>query len=158
MRRGNITEKERRQIVALTRRGWKQVRIARKLGITAPSISKAQRAAGLPTRPRFAPDIFVVQFFQEGWPGRRIARHLHMPLERVYAAAHRLGFHYVKPLVGDGLAFVKDVKDVKKRDYVNRLAKKHGVAWATALRLAHRTTGIRRFKKGKGAPPLTSAE
>src|SRR4029077_15411806 len=87
----HVTEKERKAIRRMTLKGIRQSVIARTLKITAPSVSKAQRAMGLPTR-LIVPEEKIMELFRKGWGGYKIHRVLRIPTNQIYRIAHLHGF------------------------------------------------------------------
>ncbi|HXC33934.1 MAG TPA: helix-turn-helix domain-containing protein [Verrucomicrobiae bacterium] len=148
-----LSEKQKRKIVALARRGWKQGAIARELGLHPQTVAKTQRAAGLPTRP-YPPDVLILELFQEGWSGGRIAKYLRTSVSHTYAVAHRHHFQHVRTIKGDVLGFVEAVK--KREGYILHLARKFGLGLFHARRLARAVLGVEMFRRGGTAPPLTA--
>src|SRR5690242_11120275 len=92
MKRGHLTKAEKKQIRALTKKGVRQSEIARRLGITAPSVSKAQKQMGLPTRVP-TPEAQILALFRQRVPGVEISKRLKCPANRVWAIAHKHGIH-----------------------------------------------------------------
>jgi hypothetical protein len=156
--RWHLTTAERKKIRELTRKGVRQSEISRALGITAPSVSKAQRAMGLPTR-LMIPEKKILRLFRRGWGGYKISRHLRVPVNQVYAVAHRNRFRrkdgigYPEPH-GDVAGFIEALK--RREGYIKTLAKKFGVGFCQARKLAHQTLGTYRFRPGASKPPLSS--
>jgi hypothetical protein len=156
--RWHVTAEERKQIRAMTRKGVRQSQIARALGIGAPSVSKAQVAMGLPTR-LAVPEKKVMELFEKGWGGYRIARHLRVPVNQVYGVAHRHNFRrsdaagYPTPPENEA-AFIAAVKN--REDYVIRLAAKYKIGIIKAGRLARQALNCPQFRPGATKPPLSS--
>jgi len=115
--RWHVTAIEREAIRRMTVKGVRQSVIARTLGIAAPSVSKAQRSMGLPTR-LVIPKDEIMRLFRKGWGGYRISKYLHVPANQVYAVAHQNKFRrkdgigYPEPH-GDVAAFIQAVKIAK---------------------------------------------
>jgi hypothetical protein len=156
--RWHLSGTEKKQIRRLTLGGVRQSEIARTLGITAPSISKAQRAMGLPTR-LVVPEKKIMELFEQGWGGHRISKHLHVPANQVYALAHKNHFHradnagYPTPLENEA-RFVEAVR--QREGYIRTLAKKYGIGQVKAQRLARQVLATERFRPGACKPPLSS--
>jgi hypothetical protein len=156
--RWHVTPNEKHQIRRLTLRGVRQSVISRKLGISAPSVGKAQIAMALPTHLVW-PEKQILQLFKSGWGGYRIHRHLHVPVNQIYAIAHRAGFKrkdgigYPEPR-GDVSGFIEAVKS--REGYIGHLAKKFGVASCQASKLAHEVLKTVQFRPGASKPPLSS--
>jgi hypothetical protein len=156
--RWHLTRKEKDQIRRLTLRGVRQSVIARKLGITAPSVSKAQRAMGLNTR-LIVPEERIMELFRAGWGGLRIHNHLKVPVNQIYACAHRNSFRradgvgYPTPR-GDVAGFIEALK--RRDDYIENLAGKYGLAFHSAKKIAHEVLGTIQFAPGTSKPPLSS--
>jgi hypothetical protein len=156
--RWHLSAKEKKTIRRMTKRGIRQSVIARTLGITAPSVSRAQRAMGLPTHLVW-PEQRILALFKEGWGGYRISKYLHVPANQVYAVAHKNHFRR-KDNVGyptnsvKEAAFVEAVK--RKENYSKRLARQYGVGLCKANRLAKQILGVRRLRPGLSKPSLSS--
>jgi hypothetical protein len=142
----------------MTLRGIRQSVIARELKITAPSVSKAQRAMGLPTH-LVIPEEKIMELFRAGWAGYKISKHLHVPANRVWETMHKHGFQREDRL---GIAtppenierFVEALK--RREDHILRLARKYKVGLCKANRLAHEVLGCPEFRPGAAKPPLSS--
>jgi hypothetical protein len=158
MKRGKLTQSERNRIRRMTLKGIRQSVIARKLGITAPSISKAQRSMGLDTHLTI-PEDEIMRLFREGWGGYRIHRFLKVPTNQIYRVAHEHGFRrtdgvgYPEPH-GDIAGFVDALK--RRDDHIVNLREKFGLGVCQANRLAHKILGTVRFCPGASKPPLSS--
>jgi hypothetical protein len=156
--RGNLTRAEREAIRGMTLSGIRQSVIARELKLTAPTVSKAQRAMGLPTR-LVIPEEEILRLFREGWGGHRISKHLHVPANQVYAVAHKNNFRrtdgvgYPTPK-GDVPAFIEALK--RRDGYIKQLARKFGVGFCQAQKIAHEVLGTLQFRPGVAKPPLSS--
>jgi hypothetical protein len=158
MIRWHLTKAEKQKIKEMTRAGVRQSVIARALGITAPSVSKAQRALGLPTR-LAVPEKEIMQLFHQGWGGTRIAKHLRIAVSAVYKVAHKNDFR--RP---DGVGYptnpeneAKLIEALKrKEDYSKRLAEKYKVGLCKTNRLAHEVLACPQFRPGVSKPPLSS--
>jgi len=158
MKRGHLTKKEKQKIARMTLAGLRQSVIARELGIGAASVSKVQRAMGLPTR-LVIPEKEILELFHAGWGGHRIAKHLHVPVNQVYAVAHKNNFRR-QDNVGyptDPVAEAQLIEGIKKKeDYAIRLGKKYKVGLNKANRLAHEVLACPEFRPGASKPPLSS--
>src|SRR5258708_25276203 len=88
--RWHLTDAEKKKIRRLTLQRVPQAEISRRLHIGHPTVGKAQRAMGLPTRPP-TPEKQIVKLFHEGWGGLRIHKHLRVPANQVYAVFHKHG-------------------------------------------------------------------
>jgi transcriptional regulator len=91
MFRWHLTDEEKQKIRELTLAGVRQSEIARQTNLTAPSVSRAQKAMGLPTHLPI-PEKKIMSLFQKGWGGYKIARHLRVPVSAVYKIAHKNKF------------------------------------------------------------------
>jgi hypothetical protein len=153
--RWHVTDAEKAEIRRLTKAGMRQSEIARRLGITAPSVSKAQRANGLPTK-LIWPETKIVSLFKRGWGGYRIAKHLHVPVNQVYsiAHAHHINNGWAKTPEENEARFIEALK--RGDDYVKRLAIKYMVAFCRANRIAHEVLKTIEFRPGLSKPPLSS--
>jgi hypothetical protein len=158
--RWHVTPKEKEEIRRLTIAGVRQAVIARRLKITAPSVSKVQRAMGLPTH-LVIPEQEIMRLFREGWGGYRIAKHLKVCAHCVYAVMHKNGFRRADG-AGSGYAdadeagFIEAVKN--HSDYANNLAPKFRIGICKGQRLARETLGVTRLLPGRSSPPLSSHE
>src|SRR5260370_30334791 len=156
--RWHLSDAERREIRRLTIAGVRQSEIARRLRIGRDSVSKAQRAMGLPTR-LVIPEQKIMELFRRGWGGYRISKHLHVPANQVYAVAHKNNFRRAD---GAGYPTPKEnercfIEAVKNRDnYIKHLAKKCGVGICKAHRLAREVLATPRFRPGASKPALSS--
>jgi len=156
--RWHLSAKEKQTIRRMTKRGIRQSVIARTLGIKAPSVSRAQKQMGLPTR-LVIPEKKILALFEEGWGGYKISRHLKIPRNQVYGVAHKNNFRredgvgYPTDPVKQA-AFVEAVK--RKENYSKRLARQYGVGLCKANRLAKQILGIPRLRPGLSKPPLSS--
>jgi hypothetical protein len=158
--RWHLTIKEKAQIYRLTLKRVPQATIARLLHIGAPSVSKAQREMGLPTRLAMViPEQRIMELFEKGWGGVRIAKQLRIAVSAVYKVAHKHGFRRQdgsgspEPK-GDVAGFIEALK--RRENYVIRLARKYGVAICRAQRIAHEVLGTYRFRPGASKPALSS--
>jgi hypothetical protein len=158
MRRWHLSDREKAKIRGLTRRGVRQSVIARTLKITAPTVSKAQRAMGLNTR-LIVPEEKIMNLFRAGWAGYKISKHLHVPANRVWETMHKHEFQREDRL---GIAtppenIARFVEALKRReDHILRLARKYKVGRCKANRLAHEILGTVQFRPGASKPPLSS--
>ena len=156
--RWHVTAAEKKEIARLTRAGIRQSVIARTLGIGAPSVSKVQREAGLPTR-LIVPEAKILKLFTRGWGGYKISKHLHVPANQVYRVAHKNNFRradgigYPEPH-GDVAGFIEAVK--RGDGYIKVLARKYGVGFCQARRIALEIRGVPEFRRGLAKPPLSS--
>jgi predicted transcriptional regulator len=158
--RGRVTDAEKDEIRRLTLAGVRQSVIARKLKITAPSVSKAQIAMGLPTRLVVPPipEEAIMKLFSEGWGGYAIAKALHVSTTKVFAVAHKNNFHradkagWKTPLENER-KFIEAIK--RRENYIKVLARKYGMGFCRARELAHQVLGTSEFRRGMG-PPLSS--
>jgi transposase-like protein len=156
--RWHLTPEEKKQIRALTRAGVRQSEIALRLGITAPSVSKVQRAAGLPTK-LVTPEKQIMELFKKGVGGYTISRRLRCPANRVWAVAHKHGFRRA-----DGVGYPlsrelreKIIEAIRAHDdHATQIAEKFGVTAESVLRLAHRELRCPEFRSGRSKPPLSS--
>jgi hypothetical protein len=156
--RWHVTAKERRRVKELTLQRLTQADIARKLGLTAPTVSRIQKLLGLPTRiPTPAtPESKIVEMFQAGCGGYEISRMLRCPANRVWAV--RKKYKIPMPANGSGChepkgnipGFLADLE--KRAGYIKVLARKHGVGFVTARRLAHIHLACLEFRRGVGLP------
>jgi hypothetical protein len=157
--RWHLTPEEKKEIARMTRAGIRQSEISRRLNIGRDSVSKAQRAMGLPTR-LVIPEKQILRLFRRGWGGHRISKHLHVPANQVYAVAHRNKFRR-KDGVGYPLSAQKRQQLMDDAalhvDHGNHLAEKRAVTPQTALRWIHRAVGPGRLRPGASKPPLSSA-
>jgi hypothetical protein len=155
--RGHVTSQERDEIRKLTLAGVRQSVIARKLKITAPSVSKAQRAMNLPTH-IVIPEEQIMELFRAGWAGYKISKHLHVPANRVFAVAHKNNFHredkagWKTPMENER-RFIEALK--RRENYIKVLARKYGMGFCRARQIAHQVLGTSEFRRGVG-PPLSS--
>jgi len=155
MRRGHITAEEKAEIERLTRAGVRQSEIARRLGITAPSVSKVQRQMGLPTKLVW-PEEKIVELFKLGWGGYKISKHLKVPANQVYKIAHKHGLNngWKQTPKENDERFIEALK--RGENYAKRLAIKYGVAFCRANQLAHQILETPQFRPGLSKPPLSS--
>lgn len=156
--RWHLTPKEKRRIRRLTLAGVRQSEIARRLKITAPSISKAQRAMGLATHLPI-PEKRIMRLFRFGWGGYRIAKHLRIAVSAVYKVAHQNNFHRVDnagyPTPAENEArFIEALKH--REGYIKTLARCYGIGLVKAQRLAHTVLECPEFRPGLSKPPLSS--
>jgi hypothetical protein len=151
--------KERAKIKRLTLAGIRPSVIARIMHLTAPPVSKTQRAMGLPTCLP-TPERETVELFTQGWSGKRIREHLGVPANRIWAVHKKYGF---KKADGTGAAgrpkgdirgFIEAVK--RRDDYIKRLAEKYGLGICYAKKLAHEVLATLQFRPGASKPPLSS--
>jgi predicted transcriptional regulator len=156
--RGHITAAEKTEIRRLTLAGTRQSVIARTLHITAPTVSKIQRSMGLPTH-IVIDEKKIMELFEKGWAGYKIARELHTPANRVFAVAHKNNFHredkagWKTPMENER----KFIEALKRREgYIRTLAKKYGMASCRARKIAHEILGTIEFRPGASKPPLSS--
>ncbi len=156
--RWHLTIAEKRKIRRLTLKGIRQSVIARIMHLTAPTVSKVQVSMGLPTH-LVIPEKKIMKLFQRGWGGYKISKHLHIPANQVYAVAHKNNFRrpdgigYPTPH-GDVDGFIEALK--KKEGYIKTLAKKYGVGFCQARKIAHEVLVTARFRPGASKPPLSS--
>lgn len=156
--RWHVSNDEKEKIRELTLAGVRQSVIARTLKITAPTVSKLQRAMGLPTR-LVIPEDEILRLFREGWGGYRIHRHLKIPVNQIYRVAHENGFRradgigYPEPH-GDVAGFIEAVKN--REDHIKHLAEKFGLGVCQANKIAHEILGTVQFRPGASKPPLSS--
>jgi hypothetical protein len=156
--RWHLTAKEKREIARRTRARERQSEIARAMHLTAPTVGKAQREMGLPTR-LVVPEKKILELFEKGWGGYRISRHLHVPVNQVYAVAHRNHFHradgagYPTPAENEA-RFIAAVRN--REDYIIRLARKYEIGICKAQRLAREILATPRFRPGLSQPALSS--
>jgi transposase-like protein len=157
-RRWHLTAEEKREIARRTRAGERQSKIARALGIGAPSVSRAQRAMGLPTR-LVIPEEQILELFRQGWGGCRISKALHVPVNQVFAVAHKNNFRradkrgYPTPVENEA-RFIEAVRN--REDYCARMAAKYGIGITKAQRLARIVLNTPRFRPGASKPALSS--
>lgn len=157
MKRGHLTSGEKRKIRRLTLAGWRQSKIARHLRITAPSVSKTQRAMGLPT---IVPidESEVERLFKAGCGGYQIAKHLRVSVPRIYEVLHRRGLRRdgrgSEYAGADVVGFIAAVKN--RSDYINRLAEKFHIGICKAQRIAREVLNCPEFRPGLSKPPLSS--
>ncbi len=156
--RWHLSDAEKAKIRELTLAGVRQSEISRALGITAPSVSKAQRAMGLRTRLAW-PEKKILRLFKRGWGGIRISKVLHVPANQVYRIAHDNHFRradgigYPEPH-GDVAGFIQALK--KRQGYIRSLAKAYGVGFCQAREIAHEVLATVRFRPGASKPALSS--
>jgi hypothetical protein len=156
--RWHVTDAEKAEIGRLTQAGVRQSVISRTLKITAPTVSRAQRAMGLPTLLP-TPEKEIMRLFKRGWGGYRISKHLRVPANRVFAVMHKNGFQRADKL---GIAtppenIARFVAALKRREgYIKTLAKRYGVGFCKARVLAHQVLGTVQFLPGASKPPLSS--
>lgn len=156
--RWHLTRQEREKIRELTLMGVRQSDISRRLHIGHPTVGKAQRAMGLPTR-LVVPEKTILKLFHKGWGGYRISKFLRVPVNQVYRVAHKNNFRRA-----DGAGYPTPPKNearfivaLKRREgYIKHLAKKYGVGFCKARRLAHEVLGTIQFRPGASKPPLSS--
>jgi hypothetical protein len=158
MRRGHITKEERDEICRLTKAGVRQSEIARRLGITAPSVSKVQRQMGLPTKLP-TPEAKILALFREGWGGLKISKFLHVPANRVWEVMHK---HGIRRADGTGSAAPKgDIEGFTMalkngEGYIKHLGKRFGLGICKAKDIAHIVLETPQFRPGASKPPLSS--
>jgi predicted transcriptional regulator len=155
--RWHITADEKNKIRELTLQGVRQSVIARTLGIAAPSVSKAQRAMNLPTVLVW-PEAKIMELFRAGWAGYRISKELRVPANQVFAVAHKNNFHREdkagwKTPIANERRFIEALK--KRENYIKVLARKYGMGFCRARKIAHQVLGTSEFRRGVG-PPLSS--
>jgi DNA-binding CsgD family transcriptional regulator len=156
--RWHLSETEKKEIARLTRAGIRQSEIARIMHLGAPTVSKAQREMGLPTRVPI-PEEKIMELFRRGWGGVRIAKHLKIAVSAVYKVAHKNKFRRADnvgyPTPPENLArFIEALK--RREDYAKRLAKKYKVGLVKANRLAHEILACPEFRPGLSKPALSS--
>lgn len=147
------------KIRAMTIAGIRQSVIARRLKLTAPTVSKVQRSFNLPTH-IVIPEEQIMELFRAGWGGYRIHRHLKIPVNQIYAVAHKNNFRRADgigypELHGNVAGFIEALK--RREGYIRPLAKKYGVGFCQALKIAHEVLQTYRFCPGPSQPPLSSA-
>ena len=155
--RGHVIPAERDEIRRLTLQGTRQSVIARTLHITAPTVSKVQRSMGLPTH-IVIDEKKIMELFEKGWAGYKIARELRAPANQVFAVAHKNNFHRAdkagwKTPEANVRRFIAALK--RREGYIKTLAKKYGVGFCVARQIAHEVLGTVEFRRGMG-PPLSS--
>ncbi len=156
--RWHVTAEEKKKIRAMTLAGVRQSVIARELKIGAPAVSKAQREMRLPTCLP-VPEKTIMKLFERNWGGYRIAKHLGVAVSAVYKVAHEHNFRrkdgigYPTPVENER-RFVEAVK--AREGYIKTLAKKYGVGFCKARRLAHEVLQCPEFRPGACKPPLSS--
>jgi hypothetical protein len=156
--RGHVTVQEKAAIRRMTLRGVRQSIIARKLKITPPTVSKVQRSFNLPTR-LVVPEARIMELFRKGWGGYRIHHFLKVPVNQIYAVAHRNNFKradgvgYPTPPENEA-RFIDALK--RREDYAKRLAHKYKIGLCKANRLAHEILGCPEFRPGLSKPVLSS--
>jgi hypothetical protein len=156
--RWHLTAKEKAKIRRMTLKGTRQSVIARTLKLTAPTVSKAQRAMGLPTH-LTVPEEKIMELFRKGLGGYKIHRVLKVPVNQIYRVAHENKFRRA-----DGFGYptnpeneARFIEAVKNReDYVHNLAIKYRIGFVKAGRLARQILGTVRFRPGASKPPLSS--
>jgi hypothetical protein len=153
--RWHVTAEEKLEIRRLTLAGVRQSEISRRLNIGRDTVSKWQVRMGLPTHLVW-PERKIVRLFKRGWGGYRISRHLRVPVNQVYAIAHRHGINngHAKTPVENERRFIEALK--RREDYVVRLARKYKVAFCRANRIAHQILACSQFRPGASKPPLSS--
>jgi predicted transcriptional regulator len=159
--RGRVTAAEKTEIRRLTLAGTRQSVIARTLHITAPSVSKAQRAMNLPTRLAVLPipEETIMKLFLAGWAGHKIAKHLRVSAPKVFAVMHKHNFIRADKLghktpIENERRFIAAIK--VREGYIRTLAKKYGVGFCRARAIAHQILGTIEFRPGASKPPLSS--
>jgi hypothetical protein len=126
--------------------------------LTAATVSKAQRAMGLPTRLPI-PEKKIMELFAKGWGGYKISKHLHVAVSAVFKVAHKNNFHrednagYPTPPENEA-RFIAAVKN--RENYVTHLAEKYSIGICKAQRLARQVLATPRFRPGASKPPLSS--
>jgi hypothetical protein len=156
--RWHISSAEKAEIRRLTLLGTRQSVIARTLKIGAPSVSKAQIAMNLPTH-IVIPEKAIMELFRAGWAGYEISKHLQVPANQVFAVAHKnnfirpdkAGWH---PPEANVRRFIEAINS--REGYIRTLAKKYGVGFVRARRIAHEVLGTVEFRPGASKPPLSS--
>ncbi len=153
--RGHITDAEKAEIERLTRAGVRQSEIARRLGITAPSVSKVQRQMGLSTT-LIWPEEKIVELFKLGWGGYRIAKHLKVPVNQVYNIAHKHGLNngWKKTPPENEARFIEALK--RGEGWIKPLAKKYGVAFCRGNHIAHVVLETPQFRPGASKTTMSS--
>jgi hypothetical protein len=157
MKRWHLTDAEKAEIRRLTRARVRQSEIAPRLGITAPSVSKAQRKMGLPTKLP-TPEAKIVALFNKGVPGLEISKRLHCPANRVWAVRRK---HGIRRNRERGRRAKRDIagfcEAIKRREgHVRPLARRFGSSDGTAYAIAHSVVGRGKFKGGPATPPMSS--
>jgi hypothetical protein len=156
--RWHLTPEEKARIRRLTFERVSQAKIARIMNLGAPTVSKAQRAMHLPTRVPI-PRTEIMQLFEKGWGGYRIAKHLGVAVSAVYKVAHQNNFRrpdnvgYPTP-PGNELRLIEAIQ--RREDYATHLAKKYKVGICKTQRLARATLACPEFRPGACKPPLSS--
>jgi predicted transcriptional regulator len=158
VKRWHLLDEERERIRQLTQQGMRQSKIARLLGVTAPTVSKAQREMGLSTRLPI-PEKAIMDLFKKGWGGHRISKHLGVAVSAVYKVAHANNFRradnvgYPTPPENEArlIAALQ-----RKEDFANRLAEKYKVGKCKTHRLAHEVLACPEFRNGAVKPALSS--
>lgn len=154
----HLTPRDKRRIRKLTLARVGQSEIARIMRIGRDTIAKWQVRLGLPTRLPI-PEKRIMRLFRLGWGGYRIARHLRIAVSAVYKVAHKNNFRrkdgigYPEPH-GDIAGFVNAVK--LREGYIKSLARRYGVGFVKARRLAHEILECPEFRPGLSKPPLSS--
>jgi hypothetical protein len=154
----HLTNEEKKQIRALTHTGTPQATIARRLNMDLRTLNRWQVWMRLSARPPI-PEEKIMALFQKGWGGYRIARHLKIAVSAVYKIAHKNNFRradgigYPEPH-GNVAAFIEAIK--ARQGYIKVLAKKYGVGFCAARRIAHEALGCPEFRPGACKPPLSS--
>lgn len=156
--RGHITKAEKKEIGRLTRLRVRQSEIARRLGITAPSVSKAQRAMNLPTTLPW-PDKKILELLKQEKGLYAIARELRVPVGQVTRVRQENNFQRQfntgrASLDADLQGFIAAVK--RRDDHAKHLAEKFHIGKVKANRLAHEILQTLKFRPGRAKPPLSS--
>jgi hypothetical protein len=156
--RWHLTDAEKEEIRSLTLAGVRQAEIARKMRIGRDTVGTWQVRMGLPTVPPI-PEKKILELFRRGWGGYRISKHLRVPANQVYAVAHRNNFRRVDGIGypephGDVAGFIEALK--RREGYVKTLAKKYGVGFCQAGKIAHEVLACPEFRPGASKPPLSS--
>jgi hypothetical protein len=158
VKRWHLTAKEIRQIRKFTLQRVPQATIARIMCIGRDTVGKWQVRMGLPTRAP-VPEKKILELFEKGWGGYRIAKHLHVAVSAVYKVAHKNSFHradgagYPTPAENEA-RFIAAVRN--REDYIIRLARKYKIGICKAQRLAREILATPRFRPGLSQPALSS--
>jgi hypothetical protein len=157
-KRWHLTNEEKKKIRELTLKLVPQATIARRLNMDLRTLNRHQVWMRLAARPAI-PEKRIMELFRKGWGGYRIARHLKIAVSAVYKIAHKNNFRradgigYPEPH-GDVAAFIEAIK--ARQGYIKVLAKKYGVGFCAARRIAHEVLACPEFRPGACKPPLSS--
>jgi hypothetical protein len=154
-KRWHLTAEEIEQIRKLTLQGMRQGKIAKLLHLGRDTVGQWQVRMGLPTVPPI-PEEEILKLFKLKWGGYRIAKHLHVPRNQVYAIAHEHGLTlgWSKTPPENEARFIEALK--RGENYRIRLARKYGVAICRAREIAKQVLKTERFRPGLSKPPLSS--